>query len=442
MDLFFTNDPAARGNCATCHQGPTFTTAAFPFTSPDSGEFPEREQMVERMRMGDGINIAENLFAYAVRGEGSFSGGTLSGVAGAYRLPSPYPAPVGGEFVYNGCVRDVDSFQIGLDGDPLTRDATFTAECSDNSCHPSTDDMAVITIVDGGPGGTDSVTIDDDGVIVSGDLLDGDFELEMATLYDTGFYNIGVRPVADDPGVSGLDPFGNPLSFAEQWRQMLLGTAPADPIEGTITGARFDVPFSYFADGHYFPAGLDGPEWVQGAFNPIPSFLGTIRGRGREAVPKNDPANEDAINNMYPATHGAFKTSGLRNVELTAPYFHNGGQLTLRQVVRFYNRGGDFAMENLGDLSPNIHPLDLGRSQRDNIVAFLKSLTDLRVRCKMEPFDTPEIMLPAGHRGSNRILDEGEDGLARDKREVIPATGAAGIPGCPPGDGGDANFLE
>ena len=34
---------------------------------------------------------------------------------------------------------------------------------------------------------------------------------------------------------------------------------------------------------------------------------------------------------------------GLRNVALTAPYFHNGGQMTLRQVVDFYNRGGDFA---------------------------------------------------------------------------------------------------
>ena len=42
---------------------------------------------------------------------------------------------------------------------------------------------------------------------------------------------------------------------------------------------------------------------------------------------------------------------------LTAPFFHNGGQLTLEQVVEFYNRGGDFAIENLGDLAPNIHPL-------------------------------------------------------------------------------------
>src|SRR5439155_2123180 len=38
---------------------------------------------------------------------------------------------------------------------------------------------------------------------------------------------------------------------------------------------------------------------------------------------------------------GSFKTPDLRNVALTAPYFHNGGELTLRQVVDFYTRGGD-----------------------------------------------------------------------------------------------------
>ena len=39
---------------------------------------------------------------------------------------------------------------------------------------------------------------------------------------------------------------------------------------------------------------------------------------------------------------GEFKTSTLRNVELTGPYFHTGGYSTLRQVVEFYDRGGDF----------------------------------------------------------------------------------------------------
>ena len=41
------------------------------------------------------------------------------------------------------------------------------------------------------------------------------------------------------------------------------------------------------------------------------------------------------------AADGTFKIPGLRNVELTAPYFHNGGELTLLDVVNFYARGGN-----------------------------------------------------------------------------------------------------
>jgi cytochrome c peroxidase len=60
------------------------------------------------------------------------------------------------------------------------------------------------------------------------------------------------------------------------------------------------------------------------------------------------------------AVQGTFKVPALRNVELTAPYFHNGGQLTLRQVVDFYGRGGDFAN---AELNPEIR--DLGLDDRD-----------------------------------------------------------------------------
>ena len=41
------------------------------------------------------------------------------------------------------------------------------------------------------------------------------------------------------------------------------------------------------------------------------------------------------------AADGTFKIPGLRNVELTAPYFHTGGEATLMDVVNFYARGGN-----------------------------------------------------------------------------------------------------
>ena len=66
-----------------------------------------------------------------------------------------------------------------------------------------------------------------------------------------------------------------------------------------------------------------------------------------------------------------YKTPGLRNVGLTAPYMHNGSLRTLRQVVEFYNRGG--IKNEL--LDPLIQPLGLSGSEMDAIVAFLNSLT-------------------------------------------------------------------
>ena len=55
---------------------------------------------------------------------------------------------------------------------------------------------------------------------------------------------------------------------------------------------------------------------------------------------------------------GAFKAPSLRNVELTGPYFHTGSYLTLRQVVDFYFRGGDFPMTNAANRDPHIVDLD------------------------------------------------------------------------------------
>jgi len=68
---------------------------------------------------------------------------------------------------------------------------------------------------------------------------------------------------------------------------------------------------------------------------------------------------------------GAFKTPTLRNVALNAPYMHNGAYKTLEEVVDHYDRGGD-AKDNL---DPNMEPLNLTPQEKQDLVAFLKSLT-------------------------------------------------------------------
>jgi cytochrome c peroxidase len=120
--------------------------------------------------------------------------------------------------------------------------------------------------------------------------------------------------------------------------------------------------------------------------------------------------------------NGTFRTPGLRNVEFTGPYFHNGGQATLEQVVDFYSRGSDFPAGRVG---PGIRRLGFTADERTSLVAFLKSLSDDRVRFERAPFDHPELCVPAGQ---NMTTAAGAlfPLSAADKWAGIPAVGRSG----------------
>ena len=85
---------------------------------------------------------------------------------------------------------------------------------------------------------------------------------------------------------------------------------------------------------------------------------------------------------------GSFKTPTLRNIDLTAPYMHDGSLQNLDDVVEHYNRGGASSDEEkiTPFLSGGIRPLDLDDEEKENLVAFLKTLTskDLETPSKTE----------------------------------------------------------
>ena len=181
-------------------------------------------------------------------------------------------------------------------------------------------------------------------------------------LYDTGFYNIGVRPAHEDAGVGGHDPFGMPLSETLMQQQ------------------------------------------------------------GKSALLGNDFSGVAVPTDARVAVFGAFKTPGLRNVELTGPYFHNGGKATLMQVVEFYAKGGDFRDENT-----RLAPASLSAQDKQDLVAFLLALTDERVRFERAPFDHPAICVTDGHPGDSwQMTASGGSGQAADSMRCLPAVGASG----------------
>jgi cytochrome c peroxidase len=233
--------------------------------------------------------------------------------------------------------------------------------------------------------GTGADSFSGDGPIEN--MLMGDRQM---AIYDNGFYNIGVTPTKNDVGVGGTDPWNNPLSFARQLKQSLAGGAAPDAMTHSLN------PCDYQS--------LDGCTVV------------------------SSPLTRDAVD-------GAFKTPTLRNVELTGPYFHNGGYATLEQVVDFYSRGGNLRSVAGGDTSgfgsnPSNHdmdvmPLGLTDVEKAALVAFLKTLTDDRVRYERAPFDHPSIKIVTGAKGDNTALTL-TNGKATDEFITLPAVGAAG----------------
>lgn len=286
------------------------------------------------------------------------------------------------------------------------------------------------------------------------------FRLRPAVLYDEGFYNIGVTPTVEDVGIGGTDPWGQPLSFTRQYIGDLLGTPPVDIFDANE--CFFAVPFGHDVNG------LDAylTERDPMTCNALPA-LGLVP----TATQTFRPTGPDQIKRLSVQVDGAFKTPTLRNVGLTAPYMHNGGFKDLREVIEFYDRGGNQRGEYavlgrsadgtlipdpaasgdtsgsgiggrpLGDASlegdlpsnqrrgsniaPVMLPLGLTPAEQDQLREFLLALTDERVACMRAPFDGPELPLV---QGPSDATDPEHPERAADLIGGIPATGREGLP--------------
>ncbi|MCC7463404.1 MAG: hypothetical protein IT480_13205 [Gammaproteobacteria bacterium] len=269
-------------------------------------------------------------------------------------------------------------------------------------------------------------------------------------LHDRGFFNIGAAPSGADLGNGATDPYGNPLSVARMFLATESGGTAVDPMlvvtPATATTGTLAQPLDF--NGTLNRCSAPGIHELGGT----PLFPGCVAGAGgpfAPPVPAALPLAPLVAGDERDLVDGGFKTPSLRNVGLTAPYFHSGNYSDLKSVVQFYSRGGSRRSlsgsyhgdssgtgpmgkgqlygDSSGDWGTNtdffMRDVKSTEAQVDALVAFMLTLTDPRVQCDSGPFDHPSLSIRHGHYAFDKFP---KDGRADDITFKLPAVGAAG----------------
>ncbi|KWV44777.1 tryptophan tryptophylquinone biosynthesis enzyme MauG [Bradyrhizobium macuxiense] len=162
-------------------------------------------------------------------------------------------------------------------------------------------------------------------------------------------------------GDSAITPPRIEAALATFERSIVAGEAPFDRwIKGDETAISTSAKqgFELFNGKARCASCHNGPSFTDGSFQDIGVAKGHDIGRGV----------------FFPTSvklRYAFKTPTLRDVARRGPYMHDGSVGTLEQVVELYNKGGI----DRPSRSPDIKPLSLTASEKNDLIAFLHTLT-------------------------------------------------------------------
>jgi len=444
--------------CAQCHLGPEQTDSSlnvstgvlssdseyeFP-TPPDSPEATGEFRLLNPLMLADeyegnapdGIEVEPRDMQAIDDPNTPFDDRTVS-------VPSAFA--IGDQGIYNIGLRPASEDNGRGENDafgwPLSNTAMALKNLGGADFEPQD------TPADPTPGAGDPMTTFDPDIDTGGGLFEetgGGLDYPGAPGYDLQSINPGFETEAANPLLPAyLAPWILPMGGGELHPELDELLAAPNTISEANSGPAVEFGEILFgADLHsgvYDPAnfGAGAPNFGWGPMAP----------NSQSGVPNNfNGPNQGTwpfANRV--GRNGAFKAPQLRNIELTGPYFHTGSYLTLRQVVDFYVRGGDFPVTNaevrdqhvvniekqafgfgssrtvsnggeipdvpFGDgLPDSLTQYDAMPDQdhdqtpepatsnpeeaKESMVKFLISLTDPRVKCEQAPFDRPELFVP------------------------------------------------
>lgn len=164
-----------------------------------------------------------------------------------------------------------------------------------------------------------------------------------------------------------FDGFVITRSIASYLRTFISDNSLYDQVMNKKTGAKFsdaetrgkDLFFSSKSNCSQCHSGLQFTNYAFENNGLYESYANKDRGRERITL---DPEDE-----------GKFRVATLRNIEMTAPYMHDGSLPTLESVLGHYaSHGSNHKVKN-----PLIDEIELNEQEQSDIIAFLKTLTDL-----------------------------------------------------------------
>lgn len=172
------------------------------------------------------------------------------------------------------------------------------------------------------------------------------------------------------------------LSFNAKYDQVKRGQATFSAQEKR----GYDMFFSEQAQCSQCHSGFNFTEMTMQAqpavWQPVYRNTGLYNVDGKGAYTNN---NQGLIGvSGKPEDMGKFRVASLRNIEVTAPYMHDGSMATLKDVLAFYAAGGRNITTgpNQGDgrknpfKDPRLDKIKLSPAAQADLIAFLKTLTD------------------------------------------------------------------
>jgi cytochrome c peroxidase len=216
--------------------------------------------------------------------------------------------------------------------------------------------------------------------------------------YDTSFFWHGGVPSLE---LQAIDPIKNPLEM-----DMTLGEVAERLMADPVMAQAFDDAYAEPASEYTIPralasfvrslvsgesafdryrrgesdalseAALRGKAIFEGergeCFHCHVGFNFTNNGFRNNGIAADDPDLGRAEITNKASDAGKFKVPTLRNVEVSAPYMHDGSLATLEEVIEHYDQGG----RGHANTDPTILPLELGEDEKADLLEFLLSLTD------------------------------------------------------------------